>query len=223
MRLVNIFLIFLFCIHSANSSNKMMMNYHYLLKLLQFQQVMFSSSYCSNKSSLCLLIFSRNYKAFKAYFSSVIIYLFSSILNIFGIFLNKLKVTFFASKKTKEIFWGLNNIILLKTKHFKKFDLPNPVYPVTRQCGYYYKSTIILLLVDSSIPKIRGILYFYNKNSLLSIIFLKLKLLVWGKYMSIWKVPFLNFSYSHEIEKFITVYKSLAMITNLFLSLKFSN
>ena len=50
---------------------------------------------------------------------------------------------------------------MLKTKHFKKFDFPYPVYPVTRQCGYYSKSTIILLLVDSSIPKINGILNVY--------------------------------------------------------------
>ena len=162
-----------------------MMYYHYFTQLFEFQEAMFSSSYCSNKSSLSLLIFSINFKAFKAFFSYVIIYCCPSILNKFGIFLNKLKVTFFASKKTKEIFSGLNNIILLKTKHFKKLDFPKPVYPVTRQCGYYSKSTMILLLVDSSIPKITGILCFYNKNSLLSIISLKPKLLIWGRYISI--------------------------------------
>ena len=50
---------------------------------------------------------------------------------------------------------------MLKTKHFKKFDFPKPVYPVTKQCGYYSKSTIIFLFVDSSIPKISGIVYLY--------------------------------------------------------------
>ena len=54
---------------------------------------------------------------------------------------------------------------MLKTKHFKKFDFPKPVCPVTKQCGYYSKSTIIFLFVDSSIPKMSGIVYLYVKNS----------------------------------------------------------
>ena len=84
--------------------------------------------------------------------------------------------------------------MILNTKHFKKFDFPKPVCPVTKQCGYYSKSTIMFLFVDSWMPKMSGITYLYVKNSWLSIISRRLNLFGYGKYMSIWKVPFLNFS-----------------------------
>ena len=56
--------------------------------------------------------------------------------------------------KQRAICYGAKTI----SHTFKKFDFPKPVYPVTRQCGYYSKSTITLLLVDSSLSLIGKII-----------------------------------------------------------------